>query len=124
MVVETRTFKVITQKGKILTIIDLSNTNIKNAIEILTDAQNEIPKSASNSSSVIIDAEIMEDTEQLANVIKQFIETNRFFLKSLAIVTPSNNASIKLANMSSLAGPKIRHFVNRAEAINWLASQP
>lgn len=117
-------FKVVTHKGKNISIVDLSNTKVPQQIEILKDAQKTISAMAPKSALILTDESNAEVNKEAMAVVLNFAKNNTPYVRASAAVGAEKLKSVILTNISTSVGREIKNFDNRTLAMDWLVNQP
>jgi hypothetical protein len=111
-------------KGKIITIVDLSNKKAPQIIEALKEAQPKIAVMQPKSARLLTNVTNAEVTKDVVNAIMLFAKNNTPFVKASATVGAEKLKSIILSNVTTNVGRSINNFNSEPEAMDWLANQP
>ncbi len=117
-------FEVVTRKGKTISVVDLSNTKTLQAIEILKEAQKKMSNMPSKSVRLLTDVTNAEVSKEVVNAIMEYAKNNTPFVMASAVVGAEKLKGVIALNVSTTVGRAINNFGSRADAEEWLTSQP
>jgi len=115
-----KSFGSVIHKGKRICVVDISNSQPNDAINVLKDGQSEISKLTSKSALVFSDITNAADG---AAAFKEFISHNTPYVKAFAVVGAKSLYAFFLKTVSTLTGRVIKSFRTRNEALEWLATK-
>jgi hypothetical protein len=112
----------ITQTGKTIVIIDLSNCTPESAIQIIPEAAVMISGQPLKSALVLTDVTNAHYTKEVAGEIKNFVQKNTPYIKASAVVGADGIRSILLNTVILISRREIKTFNDRSSAMNWLVN--
>lgn len=112
----------LTQNGKVITIVDISNETTSKATERLREAQKEICAMTQKTFRLLTNASGKFDQEPLDAVV-EFIK-NTSFVTLHAVVCSNPVGSEIETRVPAISGRKIKCFDDQTKAIEWLGTQP
>ncbi|MBK7230286.1 MAG: STAS/SEC14 domain-containing protein [Ignavibacteriales bacterium] len=115
-----KSFGSVIHKGKRICVVDISNSQLYDAIKVLQDGQNQISKLTAKSALILSD---ITDSTNSTSAIKEFISHNTPYVKAFAVVGAKRLRVLFLKTISVLIGREIKSFKNRNEALDWLATK-
>lgn len=119
----TATIK-LNHKTKQIIIVDVSNLKKEQAATKLNEAHNEIATLPPKSALIVTDVTDIELANEVINGMMEFAKKNTPYVKASAVVGANKMTSLITFNVSNTAGRKLNLFNTRAEAMDWLVSQP
>ncbi len=111
-------------KSKPIVIIDLSNQKPTEIIKRTEEAQKEITSMAPKSALLITDVTGVELASETINAVMEFAKKNTPYVKASAIVADNKMQNLIAFNVGNNTGRKITSFASRAEAMEWIVTQP
>jgi hypothetical protein len=112
----------ITQKGKNIISIDLSNCKPTDAIATIHEAKRVITKQAPKSALVLTDVTNAVYDKDVANAIKDFTNANTPYMKGSAVIGADGVRRVLLDTIIFLTRRELKTFPSRELAISWLVS--
>ena len=116
----------INHKGKMIVLVDLSNTKPDEVVAILSDAHKIIAQMPPKSVLILTDATNSTYNTGSLEAVKEFAVTNTPYIRASATIG-QEDALRRLSLNSTVvkaAGRNIVSFHSREEALDWLVSQP
>lgn len=113
--------QVLTQNGKVITIVDISNTETSKAVETLREAQKEIATMTHKTYRLLTNASGSRLDQELFTAVVEFIKSTPYVTLH-AIVCLGKIENSLAASVSAISGREIKSFGDRTEAIDWLSN--
>jgi hypothetical protein len=111
-------------KTKQVIIVDLSNQKPAEIAKRTEEAQKEIAAMAPKSALIITDVTGVEVANETINAVMEFAKKNTPYVKASTIVADNKMLNLIAYNVGNSAGRKITSFATRAQAMDWLVTQP
>ena len=115
--------EVVTYHGKLIIIVDISNTTPEEAIAYFPHAQKIIAQFPPQSALILTDVINASYTKESVAALKEFAAANTPYVKASATVGSEGLREILLHTVERYTKRKIYACTTRDEALDWLTSQ-
>jgi len=114
--------KKITQNGKTIILVDLSNAKPEDVVTTIPLAYSTISTYAAKSALVLTNVTNATYNKDVAESIKNFVKNNTPYIRASAVVGAEGVRLILLNTVIFLTRREIKTFNTLPEALTWLAS--